>query len=236
MLLPLCFCALFYVVKMNVVKFTPRDILPQNILMSNPIIGFDLVCTSDVQKKENRLRKHHGVTDREKTFSNYSTRSPTSLNLSDWWLHGFFTPLNGFLCCQPFQRDLPHLPHNPLAFQKNTSTVETWYAPQNDFLFPTSAPWLPLADSWHHNSLCLCWKRLQRAREKLSPYFTIETCQWNNHRHWQVAREFFFSFFLLHSSIKQADVWKTLVLVSGHVYCCPLKLRSCPPSAFRGFF
>lgn len=107
----------------------------------------------------------------------------------------FFTPLNNYLCCQPFQRDLPHLHPNPLTFQKNTSTVESWYAPQNDFLFPMSARRQQHADSWHHNSLCLCQKRLQRAGEKLSPYFTIETCQWNYHQHWQVAREFVFCFF-----------------------------------------
>lgn len=175
----------------SVAKFPPETFFYRNIVISNPIIGSDLVCTG-CPKKGNMVRKHHGVIDREKTFSNYSTRSPTSLNLSDWWLHGFFTPLNGFLCCQPVQCDLLHLPHDPVTLQKNTSTLESWYGPQNDFLFPTSAPWQQPADSWHHNSLCLCRKRLQRAREKLAPYFTIETCQWNNHRHWQVARELFF--------------------------------------------
>lgn len=64
--------------------FPPGEVVLQNIVITNPIISFDLVCTLDVQKKGNRLRKRHGVTDREKTFSNYSTRSPTSLNLSDW--------------------------------------------------------------------------------------------------------------------------------------------------------
>lgn len=39
----------------------------------------------------------------------------------------FLPLLNGFLCCQPFQRDLPHLPHHPPAFQNNTFPVETWY-------------------------------------------------------------------------------------------------------------
>lgn len=156
---------------------------------------------------------------RKKTFSNYSTQTPTSLNLADRWLRGFFfLPFKWVCVLSAIPAGLLHLPHNPLAFH-TVSTVESWYAPQNHFRLPTSAPWQQHADSWHHNSLCLCWKRLQRAREKLTPYFTIRTRQWNNHLHWQVARELFLFFFIALSSIKQADVWKPLILVSGHMYC-----------------
>lgn len=136
-----------------------------------------------INKKLNR-KKHHGVSDREITFSNYSTRSPTSLNLSEWWLHRFVTPLNGFLCCQPFRRDLLHLPPQPLsAFQKNLHLQwnrgmhlqMTFYSQR---LHPGSSR-LTAGITIHYVSAGRK-KRLQRAREKLAPYFTIETCQWNN--------------------------------------------------------
>lgn len=78
----------------------PRDNLLQHILITNPIIVFDPVDTLDLQKSESIVV----LLTEKKTFSNYSTQTPTSLNLADRWLRGFFFyPLNGFVCCQPFQ-------------------------------------------------------------------------------------------------------------------------------------
>lgn len=63
----------------------------------------------------------------------------------------------------------------------HTLLTTLWPSPQkysefmvctnNDFLFPTSPPWQQHTDSWHHNSLGLCRKRLQRTCEKLTPHF-----------------------------------------------------------------
>lgn len=49
-LLFLCLYVLLCGVKMNMAKY-PWDIQLQNILISNPIMGFHLVCTLDVHKK-----------------------------------------------------------------------------------------------------------------------------------------------------------------------------------------
>lgn len=50
---------------MNMAKY-PWDILLQNILISNPIMDFHLVCTLE-RKKQNKKVKN-GVTDRKKPF------------------------------------------------------------------------------------------------------------------------------------------------------------------------
>lgn len=53
---------------MNMAKY-PWDILLQNILISNPIMDFHLVCTLDVHKKKKQNKKvKNGVTDRKKPF------------------------------------------------------------------------------------------------------------------------------------------------------------------------
>ena len=118
--------------------------------------------------------------------------------------------------------------------------LESRCGPQNHFLFPTSAPRqqpLTAGITIHYVSV---GKGLQRAGEKLSPYFTIETCQWNNHRHWQVARELFFIYLFLFSSL----VWNRQMLRTHWSWfqdtCTALlvpyaKSRSRPPSAFPGF-
>lgn len=118
-------------------------------------------------------------------------RSLSFSNLSDRWFVGF---LNGFLFCQLFHRDPSHLPCNPLA----SLPPKILFCTNNDFEFPMSAFWQQLPDSWHHNSLCLCRKRLQKATERLSPC----QCLWLFHRHWQVTSVFFFIyiFFLLQKS------------------------------------
>lgn len=68
-LLFLCLYVLLCGVKTNMAKY-PWVILLQNILISNPIMGFHLVCTLDVHKKKKQNKKggKNGVTDRKKTF------------------------------------------------------------------------------------------------------------------------------------------------------------------------
>lgn len=127
-------------------------------------------------KKKGRQGKKTSQCDwrRKKTFSNYSTRSPASLNLSVWWLHGFFffTPLNGFLCCQPFQRDLPHLPHNPLTFIKYIcGGIAVWAS--KSLSIPHICTSAAAADSWHHNSLCLCRKKGCKGPRRSSHHISL---------------------------------------------------------------
>lgn len=112
-----------------------------------------------------------------------------------------------------------------LRWNRGVSLKITFYSPH---LHLGSSRW-QLASQF---IMSLSEKGLQRAAEKLSPYFTIETCQWNNQRHWQVARELFLFFFIRLSCMKQADVTDTLILVSGHVYRSPRSLRevTLPPS------
>lgn len=160
----LCFCVLFCVAEINVVKpkptlppsLPPRHLL-QNIVITNPIIGFDLVCTLGVQKK---CRKKTSRCDwRRKTFSNYSARSLTSCNLCAWWLHTF---LYGFLCCQPFLCDLLHFAPLHIYNGSTACTLKSLYIPH------ICSSRLTAGITIHH----VC-----KEPEKLSPYFTIEACQ-----------------------------------------------------------
>lgn len=163
----LCLYVLLCGVKMNMAKY-PWDILLQNILISNPIMDFHLVCTLDVHKKKKQNKKVKKWCDwQKKNLSNYCTQSSTSPNLSDWWLHGF---LNVFCVVDHSSVTSCTFPITLCPYKKYRGVM---VCTSNDFLFPTSAPCQQHTDSWHHNSLCVCWKRLQRAREKLSPYFTL---------------------------------------------------------------
>lgn len=187
-------------------------------------------------KKKGRQGKKTSQCDwrRKKTFSNYSTRSPASLNLSVWWLHGFFffTPLNGFLCCQPFQRDLPHLPHNPLTFIKYIcGGIAVWAS--KSLSIPHICTSAAAADSWHHNSLCLCRKKGCKGPRRSSRHISLsrpvsEIISGTD----KLPGSYFYFFFIRLSCMKQADVTDTLILVSGHVYRSPRSLRevTLPPS------
>lgn len=154
-------------------------------------------------------------------------RSLSFSNLSDRWFVGF---LNGFLFCQLFHRDPSHLPCNPLA----SLPPKILFCTNNDFEFPMSAFWQQLPDSWHHISLCLCRKRLQKATERLSPC----QCLWLFHRHWQVTSVFFFYIFFFFS--RKAD--RCLQNMNSGFrtrvgFLVPyLKSRSCSASALHEFF
>lgn len=131
-------------------------------------IFWSLIQLWTFHKKKKQNKKVKKWCDwQKKNLSNYCTQSSTSPDLSDWWLHGF---LNVFCVVDHSSVTSCTFPITLCPYKKYRGVM---VCTSNDFLFPTSAPCQQHTDSWHHNSLCVCWKRLQRAREKLSPYFTL---------------------------------------------------------------
>lgn len=193
------------------------------------------------KKKGNRVRKHRSVTDGEKkTFSNYSTRSPASLNPSVWWLHGFFffTPLNGFLCCQPFQRDLPHLPHNPLTFIKYIyGGIAVWAS--KSLSIPHICTSAAAADSWHHNSLCLCRKKGCKGPRRSSHHISLSRPVSEIISGTDKLPGSYFYFFLFSSLVWNRQMlqthWSWFQDTCTALLVPYVKSRSRPPSAFPGF-